>query len=452
MRNLSRTRRSTSVAVLAVVTLFGVTGSPAVTSATAAAPSAGTPKVLWEVSYDGGPGHHDYGRQVTTAGRSVFVAASTQDRDHPADFTVLRYSRHGKLQWQRHVGGTFSRTGEPSDLLAIGTGVLVTGVTRDGAGNAALTTVRYDAHGHVRWQRRQALEDPVLPDDGPKLALADDGSIRVGASSGGDFLALSYASNGARQWVRRVDASGSGDVATDIAVDGAGNAYLAGPAGDGFDGYTTVKFDEAGHVEWSVNVHGPIGSTLGPAFVDIAPDGTPVVSASPESSCGVPQSRTWRLNPDGTEQWEMSYPADPCESMQSAGMHVRADGSVVVLGTGGASNADFATLSYSPAGELEWARSLDSGGTDLAAAIAVDEAGRAYVTGVAAIGQPDDDALTASYDREGHLRWQARTDVGSQSERPGGIALLDDGTVIVSGDYFDPDRLEDVFTLRYRQP
>jgi hypothetical protein len=133
-------------------------------------------------------------------------------------------------------------------------------------------------------------------------------------------------------------------------------------------------------------------------------------------------------------------------------MRVRADGSVVVLGTRGTTDFDLETVSYDATGGFEWARRLGGEGVDLAGALTVDDGGLAYVTGVNGLEWPENDAVTASYDRAGNLRWRTRANIEGQIERPAGIAVLGDGTLAVTGDYFDPERLEDVFTLRYRQP
>jgi hypothetical protein len=433
-----------------VARIAAVTAVATLTLAGAPAGHVAHPKLMWETSYDGGPGHHDHAEHVVATHRAIYVAATTEDRD-PSDFTLLRYSLRGELQWERHFGGTFDRTGRPSDLVVAGSGVIVTGLTRDETG-ASVTTLRYGPHGHLRWSRQRALDGFVSADNGSKLAVAGDGSIRVSVSSGGDFLVISYASGGAKRWERRIDVSdGHDDIATDVAVDSDGNAYVAGSAGDQFGGYTTAKLDVTGQVEWTVNVHGPIGNTLGPALVEIGPDEMPIISAVPESTCGVFQSLTWKLASDGAKQWEAAYPPDPCDSLVPVGMRVRADGSVVVFGTGGTTQLELATVSYDGTGQLEWARRFGSG-NDMAGALAIDDAGRAYVTGERGVGMPDNDALTASYDRDGRLRWRSRTHGSSLAELPVGIAVLDDGTVTVTGDRFDPDRLEDVFTLRYRQP
>src|SRR4051812_13288225 len=100
---------------LAAATLVTI---PALPSPAEAAPPPGVaePRLMWERSYDGGTGHHDYATSVAATHDAIYIAGSTEDPDAPADFTVLRYSLHGNLKWERHYGGTADRAGRPSDL------------------------------------------------------------------------------------------------------------------------------------------------------------------------------------------------------------------------------------------------------------------------------------------------------------------------------------------------
>jgi hypothetical protein len=449
---LHRSVRTAAVAALTLTLTTALPAGRAVASDTAQAARAAHAKLLWESSYNGGTGSHDYGHALAVSDTSIYVAAHVEDTEHPADFTLLRYTKRGVLGWERHFGGEFTRTGEPSDLTTVDGDAVIVGITRSDAGSR-VDVRRYDEGGRLVWAARHRATLTFPADTGPKVAIAADGSLRVSATLDGAFLVLSYAGDGTLQWQRRIDAvAGQDDVATDLAVDAYGNTYVAGTVGDLFGGYTTAKVDSAGHVEWKHNVFGPFGSTLGPAFVDVDSAGNAVVSGVPESGCGVFQSRTWKYAPDGTLEWEVSLPTDPCDSIIAVGMQVRPDDSVVVLGTTGGSDPDFITMSYGPDGHSEWTRTYDSGSVDLASALAVDADGNAFITGVASIGMSGNDAFTASYDRTGEVRWRSRQDVDSQSERPVGIAVLPDSTVAVAGDYFDPSQLEDVFTMRYRQP
>src|SRR5205085_2057766 len=84
-------------------------------------------------------------------------------------------------------------------------------------------------------------------------ALAVDGAGNVyvtGSSetsgSGADYLTVSYGTAGNPRWVARYKGPGNGeDVATGLALDGAGNVYVTGWSASSSTGidYTTLKYN-----------------------------------------------------------------------------------------------------------------------------------------------------------------------------------------------------------------
>ena len=70
---------------------------------------------------------------------------------------------------------------------------------------------------------------------------------------------MKYSANSQLQWERRFDAgTGSTDQASDIAVDGDGNAYVTGwsyKSGSGTD-YLTISYDPSGGMRWKARTSG----------------------------------------------------------------------------------------------------------------------------------------------------------------------------------------------------
>src|SRR6185503_12625005 len=83
-----------------------------------------------------------------------------------------------------------------------------------------------------------------------------------------------------------------------------------------------------------------------------------------------------------SQEWVARYASATPYSDIPYAMTVDAAGHVYVTGTAAtAGTNDWATIKYNSAGEQEWLRPLNGGGSDAAVAITTDEAGNVYVTG-----------------------------------------------------------------------
>jgi hypothetical protein len=90
------------------------------------------------------------------------------------------------------------------------------------------------------------------------IAVDDSGYVYItggsyGSATYADYGTIKYSPNGDTAWVRRYNGPGSGyDYAYAIAVDGAGNVYIAGEcAGVGTStDYATIKYYSNGDTAW----------------------------------------------------------------------------------------------------------------------------------------------------------------------------------------------------------
>ncbi|MBK6878094.1 MAG: SBBP repeat-containing protein [Ignavibacteria bacterium] len=74
-----------------------------------------------------------------------------------------------------------------------------------------------------------------------------------GSGTGLDFATVKYNSSGEQQWVKRYHES-SGDGATSLGVDAAGNVYVTGyVSGNGTSlDYVTIKYNSSGDQIWKI--------------------------------------------------------------------------------------------------------------------------------------------------------------------------------------------------------
>lgn len=149
-------------------------------------------------------------------------------------------------------------------------------------------------------------------------------------------------------------------------------------------------------------------------------------------------------------QWAKRYSVPRASYTQPVTTVVGPDDSIYVTGwTHDRDHPnDIFTACYSKQGRLLWSTVFDNGNrtTDEPAALAVDAAGAAYVTGTSNYG-----CVTIKYDRNGRVVWTSRYE-GSPEGGAGGasIALGLDGSVYVGGwVYLDNTRRADALLVKY---
>jgi hypothetical protein len=258
-------------------------------------------------------------------------------------------------------------------------------------------------------------------------------------------------------WVRIYDSPGSfQDEAHAIAVDGLGNVYVTGQSvGSGTDwDYATVKYHPDGEVAWVARYNGSADSR--DVGVAIVADGSGNVYVTGHSVGGQNNSDclTIKYQPDGDTAWVRRYNGPANSTDAGFGIALDFSGNVYVTGysIGSESAEDYATIKYEPDGNEAWAVRYNGpgNGDDKANAIAVDNAGNAYVTGVSYGIGTGSDFTTIKYDPAGNELWVERYD-GPQGGRDAAyaIALDNSGNVYATGSCYHSDALSQYATVKY---
>jgi hypothetical protein len=321
-------------------------------------------------------------------------------------------------EWAVSYKGPGDGGGAASAVAVDGQGnVYATGSWRTKGDGEDYLTVKYDAQGHMLWAA-QYNGPGNADDDAEAVAVDQAGNAYVAGTinqtgfrgSTGDYGLVKYDASGVEQWVAVYTLGEGGDMVHALALDGQGNVYVSGTSDGGHgakEDFATIKYDARGNQLWVARYNGLF------------------------------------KGPD--EAWDMT---------------VDEAGNVYVTGgtfSGSDVSGDFLTVKYSTDGVEQWVARYDGPamGGDSAHAIAVDRAGNVYVTGrVTGFGSRTflaADYATVKYDAQGNQLWVSVYD-GPQGgdDWPEAVAVDGGGNVYVTGSSDDlADEGPDYATVKY---
>ena len=156
----------------------------------------------------------------------------------------------------------------------------------------------------------------------------------------------------------------------------------------------------------------------------------------------------------GSDGWTMRYNGPGNGDDFPRALAVDAQGNVYVTGYsyGVGSGYDYATIKYSPSGELLWAKrySGPGHGGDVANALAVDAQGNVYVTGYSTGLSSWEDYATIKYSPNGERLWVRRYNgPGNGWDDARALAVDAQGNVYVTGSSMRVGYVEDYATIKY---
>lgn len=120
-----------------------------------------------------------------------------------------------------------------------------------------------------------------------------------------DYTTIKYNDAGVLQWVSRYDGAGGDDESHAIVLDNSGNIYITGEsagAGTGLD-YATIKYDAAGNELWSVRYNGPANGDDIAVAIEVDNAGNVFVTGRSEGIGTGFDYTTIKYNSSGVEQW-----------------------------------------------------------------------------------------------------------------------------------------------------
>jgi hypothetical protein len=152
--------------------------------------------------------------------------------------------------------------------------------------------------------------------------------------------------------------------------------------------------------------------------------------------------------------WVRRYngPADTADEAYAIAVDDSGNVYVTGVGDGTGTSSDYATIKYHPTGDTAWVRKYNGPGNsyDGASDIAVDDSGNVYVTGNSWGSGTSSDYATIKYHSNGDTAWVRRYNgPGNAADVASDIAIDDSGNVYVSGGSWGSGTSTDYTTIKY---
>jgi hypothetical protein len=211
-------------------------------------------------------------------------------------------------------------------------------------------------------------------------------------------------------------------------------------------------FAETVDTAWVRRYNGP-GTDYDEAYVIAVDDsGNVYVAGYSYNSVTSEDYVTIKYYPDGDTAWVRTYNGPGNGDDEANAITVDDSENVYVTGysTGSATGYDYATIKYLPNGDTAWVRRYNGPGNDRdddARAIAVDDSGYVYVTGLSDSSSTDRDYATIKYYPNGDTVWIRR--YYGQANIATAIALDISNNVYVTGTTYSSETRNDYATIKY---
>ena len=266
---------------------------------------------------------------------------------------------------------------------------------------------------------------------------------------GNDAVAVKYDANGVEQWRRQVGTA-EGDSGAGMALDSAGNPYLAGRTygvmggpNQGASDAFVMKLDPNGNTIWTAQTGTSYHETVAGVGLDAAGNSYVGGDGLPPSSELDRDLFLAKVDPNGQVLWRNDYGStawDYCNALavDAAGNSYLAGSTSGDYGATSLGSSDVFVAKYDSDGNEVWVAQFGSDRGDRAYGIALGANGEVYATGesLGVMGPGGQDAVWSGFltriDADGTYQWTQQFGAGEGTEGSA-VAVDQTGAVWVTG-------------------
>lgn len=214
-----------------------------------------TGQLLWQNIYSGTAGGADYPVAIAVLPNgNVMVAANTVNTGTNADASLICYSNTGLQQWvtDYHNGGQAElfhtmAVNSQNEIYCAGASHPANGALSDGL------LVKFDPAGIILWDTTYDFSAGSVSDRDfyNSIALDQAGNVFVAGQAAANFVTAKYLPSGNPEWIQNYSHSSFADSACAIAIDPVGNVLVGGTMGQPVEAdFGVVKYRNDGTLVW----------------------------------------------------------------------------------------------------------------------------------------------------------------------------------------------------------
>jgi len=355
---------------------------------------------------------------------SALVAAETSHLGaNGVDVALRRITASGNLMWEFIYDGPSHSDDRFGDLALGANGRCFISGTQIGG----VFVLAIDPDGSLAWESSVFGSSVGVSGPGPtRLPIVVDaaGAVTVGgmvpgaSSPSGDALIARFAADGTLIWTDQLHL-GLATHATrtsGLALAPNGTVYVAGDfsVSQFQQNFFLAAYDFNGALQWTITEGGSIGSVFPGALAAADASSNAFLICETESPCGLFEHRVVKVTPAGVTVWNEQLASVTCTMNQLVSVGMAPGGDIIVAGSGTGMQpgvgGDYVTSRFRGTdGSIVWSRTAagSSNSSDWLTDLAVDVAGRCYVTGSTNFsGSAPQMMTTIGYDVDGTELWR----------------------------------------------
>jgi len=376
--------------------------------------------LVWADRYNGPANSTDFAQalEVDQEG-NVYVAGHSNGIDTSLDATLIKYDKDGEKLWVARYDGPAKRDDWAYELRCDSIRrVVVAGYSFGQGTEHDYLVLTYNSNGKLLWTARH--NPPRNRDDVCEVLAVDrEGNVYVTGidrtrKTAYDMATLMYDAQGQLKWLARYAGLGQVfDAAEAIGVDTQGNVYVTGYSYSEETEYdfVTIKYDTEGQERWAVKYDGPSHLIDRGLVLAVYPGGGVCVAGTSLDQETAADCLIIHYDEEGNQVWSARFngTGDGADVPQTIVMDTESNVIVAGYSRGQKTGRDYFVIKYDARGRQLWLQRYDGPASqeDVATAMVLDSKGYIYVTGYSHGGETDFDYATLKYSPDGQLKWQA---------------------------------------------